>query len=80
MIAISTKEFRLHLPDVLQQVQQGAQFLLIYNSVPVAEISKPKSIKTFVEASDRDIEEASLTDISEEFLNEKELNYYLSLK
>jgi len=79
MITISTKELRNSFPTVLEQISHGEKFLLIHRSQPVAEISKPQNIKTFKEASEKDIEKASSHDISEDFLSQKELDYYLSL-
>lgn len=36
--------------------------------------------ETHLEASDRDVEQAALHDVSDDFLNDEELHYYLSLK
>jgi len=36
--------------------------------------------KTYLEATDRDIERTAVHDVSDEFLTDEEINYYLNLK
>jgi hypothetical protein len=80
MLTISTKELRNNFPIVLAKLAQGKTFLLIHRSHPVAEIKKPETIFSFDEATEKDIETASVQDVGEDFLSKKELDYYLSLK
>ncbi len=79
MIAISTKQLRTNFPSVIEQLKKGVSFMLIHKSVPVAEIRKPQTIHNFEEATDKNIEESSMVDVSDDFLSKEELNYYLSL-
>lgn len=79
MISISTKELRNNLSKMITLLQKGQTFLLIHNSTPVAELKAPQHIVPFSEASDEDIQSAAVEDISEDFLEGEELEYYKSL-
>lgn len=79
MLTVSTKYLRNNLSNVLEKIDTGEIILLIHKSTPVAELHKPKAI-TPMEATDEDIKESALKDITEDFLSKEELQYYLSLK
>lgn len=80
MISISTKELRNNFQYVIDMLTKWQVFLLIHKSKPIAEIRKPKTIIHFTESSDEDIKNSTLNDVWNDFLNNEELNYYLSLK
>lgn len=80
MISISTKELRNNFQYVIDKILTWEVFLLIHKSKPIAEIKKTKTIKSFSEAKDEDIQLSSINDIWEDYLNKDELEYYLSLK
>ena len=79
MITVSTKDFRQNLQLILDKIASGEEILWIHRSSPVAEIKKPRNFKTFSEATEKDLEIASVQDVSQDFLSQKELDYYLSL-
>ena len=79
MISVSTKFLRNNLANVIDKIQTGETVLLIHKSIPVAELTKPQHVIP-LEASDNDINLSATQDLSSEFLSEKEMNYYLSLK
>lgn len=58
----------LYCPDELAR-EKNAHFKVIVTSDNAA-----------VEASEHEVELASISDITEDFLSDEELNYYLSLK
>ncbi|MBI5413906.1 hypothetical protein HZA38_00110 [Candidatus Peregrinibacteria bacterium] len=80
MIAISVRELRENFPEVATRLKNKETFLLIYNSVPIAEIRPTQMIQTFAEATEKDVEIANIQDVGEDFLDKEELKYYLSLK
>ena len=79
MITTSTQYLRKNFSNIIEKINQGEVVLLIHKSVIVAEIRKPRIIKS-IEATDKDIKDSSLKDLSNDFLSEKEMEYYLSLK
>jgi antitoxin (DNA-binding transcriptional repressor) of toxin-antitoxin stability system len=80
MLTISTKELRNNFSSVLDVLARGETLLLIHRSHPVAELKKPQGIFSFSEATEKDIEQASLRDMGEDFLSHDELEYYLALQ
>lgn len=80
MLSISTKELRSNFQYVIEMLANDKVFLLIHKSKPVAEIRKPKLVMHFAESTDEDIKKSTLVDIWTDYLNNDELNYYLSLK
>jgi len=58
------------------------EILDINNSIEESNLSfsKKNEQTNYLNASDQDIEKATIKDIGEDFLSEKELNYYLNLK
>ncbi|MBT4936689.1 hypothetical protein HON22_02115 [Candidatus Peregrinibacteria bacterium] len=79
MLTVSTKYLRNNLSNVLEKIDTGEIILLIHKSTPVAELRKPEKVKPF-EATDENINDSALQDVSEDFLSKEELQYYLSLK
>jgi hypothetical protein len=76
---ISTKELRLGMPRLRKNLAKGEEFLLIFNSKPIAKIVPFQN--GILEATDEDIELTALLDAEDDdYLSKKELNYYLSLK
>lgn len=80
MLSISTKELRNNFQYVVDMVSKNNVFLLIHKSKPIAEIRRPQTVTHFRESSDDDIKNSTLVDIWNDYLDNKELNYYLSLK
>ena len=80
MITISTKDFRQNLQLILDKIATGEDILWIHRSSPVAEIRKPRNFQSFQEATAKDIENSAVQDLSQDFLSQEELNYYLSLQ
>lgn len=80
MLSISVKELRENLPMVRRQLKKGTAFLVIYQSKPLAKLIPVHQNTTFEEATDEEVETASLQDLGEDFLTKEELNYYLNLK
>ena len=74
---ISTKELRTSLPSIRKSLAKGEEFFLIFQSKPIAKLSP---LCEFDEASDTDIEKATIKDMDNDFLSKDEINYYLSLK
>lgn len=74
---ISTKELRSSLPAIRKRLSKGEEFFVVFQSKPIAKLSP---IESFREASDNDVEQAALADVSDEYLSKAELNYYLSLR
>lgn len=83
MHAISVKELRERFPFVRSELKKGESFLIIHKSKPIAELKPVDDIPSGEEATDEDIEQASIIDINTEnddFLTEEQVKYYLSLK
>ncbi len=74
---ISTKELRTSLPAIRKQLARGQEFFLIFQSKPIARLVPVDGLK---EASDSDIEEATIQDMGDDFLTKEEISYYLALK
>lgn len=74
---ISTKELRTSLPTIRRHLARGQEYFLIFQSKPIAKLIPVDGLE---EASDRDIEEAAIHDMGNDFLTKKEVAYYLALK
>ncbi|MEK7620255.1 MAG: hypothetical protein AAB413_03395 [Patescibacteria group bacterium] len=75
---ISTKELRTDLPAIRKQLAKGQEFFLIYQSKPIAKIS-PIQDQSNGDVTFVDIERAAIEDMGDDFLTQKEVDYYLSL-
>ena len=78
---ISVKELRTKLPFVREQLAKGQTFMVIYQSVPIAELKPIQKTEYFKEATDKEWEEAALEDWGNAAppLSKEELDYYMSL-
>lgn len=77
---ISTKELRISLPRIRKHLAQGEEFLLIFQSKPIAKIIPLQEMVEMEEATDSEVEQAALRDLGDDFLSKKELKHYLALK
>lgn len=50
--ALSAKELRVNLSQVIQEIQQGTHFLLIYHSQPVGELRPLPTAEEIAETGD----------------------------
>lgn len=74
---ISTKELRASLPAIRKQLAYGEEYLLIFQSRPIAKLVPIDGLE---EASDGDIEKTAALDMDNDFLTKKEVAHYLALK
>lgn len=80
MQALSIKELRNKLPLVRSELKKGEEFLIIYQSRPIAKLTPVTDLSDLSEVKDEEIERIALQEIDEDYLTPKELSYYLSLK
>ena len=80
MQAISIKELRNKFPFVRSQLKKGEEFLVIYQSKPIAKLTPVSKLSDLEEASDADIEQIAIRDMVDDYLTKEEVKYYLSLK
>jgi antitoxin (DNA-binding transcriptional repressor) of toxin-antitoxin stability system len=77
---ISTKGLRNTLPNIRRQLARGQEYLLIHQSKPIAKISPVQdSDNEPMQAILEDFQQASMTDMDDDFLTKDEVDYYLSL-
>ncbi len=74
---ISTKELRNTLPHIRKSLSQGEEFLLIFQSKPVAKLVPVND--SLGNENEIDVEQAALQDLEDDYLSKKELTYYMSL-
>lgn len=80
MQALSVKKLRGNFPLVRSELTKGETFLIIYNNMPIAKLTPVECSSDLKDADDKDIQNASISDLGNDFLSLKELKYYLSLK
>ncbi|MBT6068768.1 hypothetical protein HOG48_03360 [Candidatus Peregrinibacteria bacterium] len=78
---ISVKELRSKLPFVRKQLAKGQSFMIIYQSIPIAELKPIQKTNYFKEATDKEWEETSLKDIWDDLgeVSAEEYEYYENL-
>lgn len=78
---ISVKELRAKLPFVRKQLKKGQSFMIIYQSMPIAELKPIQKTKYFKEKIDKGIEKAAMEDWGGEapYLSKEEIDYYMEL-
>ena len=80
MQAISTKELRLHLPSIRRKLNLGEEFLLIHQSQPIAKLTPVPKQAEWQEATDNEVEAATIADLDDDYLSATDLKHYLSIK
>ncbi|MBU1032568.1 MAG: hypothetical protein ABII13_03035 [Patescibacteria group bacterium] len=80
MHAISVKDLRTQLPFVRSQLKKGEEFLIIYQSQPIARLSPVSDLTHLEEATEQDIERSAIEDMEDDYLTKEEVKYYMSLK
>lgn len=80
MQAISVKDLRSLLPSIRERLAHGEEFLLMFQSRPIAKLTPAHEPDVLGdEASDQELELASIDDMDDDRLSKKELDYYLAL-
>ena len=85
MNSISVKELRQNFPSVRAQLKKGEKFIVIYQSKPIATLEPLGDRESLNVEFDEDMEAAALSDLDsftdpDEYLNEDQIKYYLSLR
>ena len=82
MHSLSVKELRTMLPAVRSELKKGQTFLIIYKSKPIATLKPVDGLPSLEELNDTEVETAAVNDFldDDDYLSQKEVNYYLSLK
>lgn len=78
---ISVKDLRSKMPFVRKQLEKGQTFMIIYQSIPIAELTPIQKTEYFKEATDKEVEAAAMEDWGGDapYLSKEELDYYMSL-
>lgn len=79
MHVLSVKKLRENFPFIRNELKKGKTFLIIYKSEPIAQLTPVEDLANLEEANDKDIENAAVSDVDEDFLTPEEIKYYLSL-